>query len=219
MPYIHGKSIIRIAIAEDHQMFRELVSAHIDTFENCKVVIQAADGAELIEKIESKDNTDLVLLDVSMHPMNGYDTATILHQKFPDIKILFCSIYDHEMAICRMVACGGNGFVHKGASTSDLKKAIYDVMRNKHYFSQLNGKIFSQTNGRKARLHCSDKELKFLQLIRTEKTYKQIASDLGLTLRQVDYLRESLFARFNVHSRTGLAFSARYSGILTEERV
>src|SRR5687768_4921190 len=131
MPYIHGKSIIKIAIAEDYEMFRELVSAHIDTIESCKVVIHAANGQELIEKIESKP-ADLVLLDISMPLMNGYDTATILQEKFPDIKILFCSMYNSELAVCRMIGCGGSGFIHKGASISELKRAIYDVMKNGH---------------------------------------------------------------------------------------
>src|SRR6185503_9868657 len=149
MHYVYGSSIIKIAIAEDHEMFRELVSAHIDTFENCKVVIQASNGKELIEKIESKENTDLVLLDVSMRTMNGYDAAAILRQKFPAIKILFCSIYNHELAICRMIGAGGNGFIYKGASISELKKAIYDVMKNGYSFSVLSTKIFSQMNSLK----------------------------------------------------------------------
>lgn len=220
MPYIHGKSIIKIAVAEDHHMFRELISAYLDTIENCKVTIQASNGKELLEKIESKELPDLVILDISMPVMNGYDAATELHEKHPLIKILFCSIYDHELAICRMIGCGGSGFIHKGASSTELKKAVYDVMRNNHSFSTLPGKIYSQNNGlRNAKLHFSKKELMFLQLICTEKTYKQIADDLQLTPRQVDYLRESLFVRFSVHSRVGLAFSARYSGILSEEIV
>ena len=218
MAYVHGKSIIKIAIAEDHEMFRELISAHIDTFENCKVVIQATNGKELVEKIQTKENTDLVLLDISMSTMNGYDAAMILHEKFPDIKILFCSIYNHELAICRMIGCGGNGFIHKAASTLELKKAIYDVMRNGYGFPPFRTKTFSQNNGlRNVKLHFSNKELKFLQLTCTEKTYKEIAFELGLTPRQVDYLREDLFARFEVHSRIGLAFNARHSGILAEE--
>lgn len=220
MPYIHGKSIIKIAIAEDHEMFRELVSAHIDTFENCKVVIQASNGKELIEKIEAKENIDLVLLDVSMRLINGYDTATILREKFPDMMILFCSVYNHELAICRMIGCGGNGFIHKGSSTSELKKAIYEVMRNGYCFSVLSTRVFSQINNLKQKkFQFSRRELKFLHLISTEKTYKEIASELELTPRQVDYLRESLFARFEAHTRVGLAFSARYCGILAEEIV
>lgn len=218
MDYVYGSSIIKIAIAEDHEMFRELISAHINTFENCKVVIQASNGKELIDKIASKDNTDLVLLDVSMRIMNGYDAAAILRQKFPAIKILFCSIYNHELAVCRMIGCGGNGFVYKGAPISELKKAIYEVMRNGYSFSVLNSKIFAQLNNLKRRkFHFSNRELKFLELICTERTYKEIAVELELTPRQVDYLREALFARFDVHSRTGLAFSARHAGVLTEE--
>lgn len=221
MSYIHGKSIITIAIAEDHEMLRELLSSHIDTFENCKVIIQTSNGKELIEKIETKSNTDLVLLDISMPVMNGYDTAVILRKKFPDIKILFCSIYNSELAVCRMIACGGNGFVHKGTSTTELKRALYDVMKNGYSFPPLNNhRFYVHRNGLKypnGRLHFSNKELNFLQLICTEKTYKNIASELGLSPRQVDYLREALFARFDVHSRVGLAFSARHCGILAED--
>lgn len=222
MTYVHGRSIIKIAIADDHEMFRELVSTHIDTIENCKVVVQAANGKELIEKIEIKSNTDLVLLDICMPVMNGYEAASILRERFPDIKILYCSIYNGELAVCRMIRTGGNGFIHKGASPTELKRVIFDVMKNGHSFPAFSGKIFSNENRKglkyiNGKLHFSSKELKFLQLICTEKTYKEIAAELELSLRQVDYLRETLFSRFDVHSRIGLAFSARHSGLLIEE--
>ena len=222
MPYIHGKSIIRIAVADKLEMFRVFLSNYIDSIENCKVVIQTANGKDLIEKIETKP-ADLVLLDTSMREMNGYDTATGLREKFSEIKILFCSVFDNELAICRMIGAGGNGFVYKGAAPSELKRAIFDVMKNGHSFSSVNGKIIfanGNKNGSKRsneKLHFSPKELKFLQLICTEKTYKEIASELDLNPRQVDYLREILFVRFDVHNRIGLAFNAWHSGILTED--
>jgi len=223
MSYVHGKSIIKIAIADDHEMFRELVSTYIDTIENCKVVIQAANGKELIEKIEIKPNTDLVLLDISMPVMNGYVTASFLREKFPEIKILFCSIYNNELAICRMIGSGGNGFVHKGASAAELKRAFFEVMKDGYSFPLSSSKLlfaYKSIDSKKhsnTKMHFSPKELKFLQLVCTEKTYKEIAADLELNPRQVDYLREMLFARFDVHSRIGLAFNARHSGILTED--
>lgn len=222
MPYIHGKSIIKIAVADDHEMFRELVSSHIDSIENCKVVIQAANGSELLDKMEAKPNTDLVLLDISMPVMNGYDAAKALREKYPEIHILFCSIYNNEMALCRMIGVGGNGCIHKGASTTELRKAFFEIMKNKQYFPMAGGNtVYSDADKhakpRHLRMDFSQNELKFMQLICTEKTYKEIAFDLDMSERQVDYLREGLFARLEVHCRVGLALVAYKSGILTEE--
>ena len=219
MSYLHGKSIIKIAVADDHDMFRELVSTHIDTIENCKVVIQASNGKELIEKLEQKSNTHLVLLDISMPVMDGYDAAATITNKFPEIKILFCSIHNSDIAISRMIEAGGHGFIHKGASTSELKKAFYDTMKHGQSFPAINGKFLRNHNNggyrnKNGNIHLSPTEIMFLKLICTEKTYKQIADDLSISMRQVDYLRENLFQRFDVHSRTGLAFSAYNNGIL-----
>lgn len=222
MPYIHGKSIIKIAVADDHDMFRELVSTHIDTIENCKVVIQAANGLELLDRMEAKPNTDLVLLDISMPVLNGYDTAKALRKSYPELKILFCSIHNNEMALCRMIGVGGNGCIHKGASSGELRKAFTEVMRNGQYFPFASRKMldFDEDGTRKSHeksRNFSPIELRFMQLICTEKTYKLIASELQITERQVDYLREGLFARFDVHCRVGLALQVHRSGILAEE--
>ena len=224
MPYEHGKSIIKIAVADDHDMFRELVSTYIDTIENCKVVIQASNGKELIEKLGQKPNTSLILLDISMPVMDGYNAAAIIIDKFPDIKIIFCSIYNSDIAIYRMIEAGGHGFIHKGASASELKKAFYDIMKHGHSYPNINGKFIrnhqnSSIKKRNGKIYLSPTELKFLKLICTEKTYKQIADDLNLSMRQVDYLRENLFQRFDVHNRTGLAFNAYNNGILYNDNV
>ncbi len=221
MPYIHGKSIIKIAVADDHEMFRELVSSHIDSIENCKVVIQAANGRALLDKMETKPNTDLVLLDISMPELNGYDAAKALKEKYPEVKILFCSMHHNEMALCRMIAVGGNGCVNKGAQVAELRKAFYELMKNGQYFPMVSGKAAygdrdNYKKGKQQGIDFSETELKFMQLVCSEKTYKQIASDMDLSDRQVDYLREGLFARFDVHCRVGLALGVFHSGILTE---
>jgi DNA-binding NarL/FixJ family response regulator len=219
----HQKHLLcLIAVADDHEMFRELVSSHINTIENCKVVIQAANGRELLEKMETKPNTDLVLLDISMPLMNGYDAAKTLKERYPEIKILFCSMYNSELAICRMISIGGNGCIHKGASTAELRKAFFEVMKSGQYFPMVSGKSAhvnydKQPVSSRLKLDFSQKELKFMQLICTEETYKQIADNMNLNERQIDYLREGLFARFDVHCRIGLALKVYKSGILTEE--
>lgn len=215
MSYIHGKSIIKIAVTDDHEMFREAISAMIDRFENCKVVAQAATGSELLEKLQQKTNIDLVLLDIAMPEINGYDAAVKIRVQFPDIKIVFCSMYNTELAVCRMIETGANGFVDKTASLNELRRTIYNVMKKEHNH---NGKIFFYYDGGNGHhdfstYKLSDEEIRFMKLTCTEKPYKEIATEMQLTERQIDYLRESLFYRFDVHSRIGLAIIANQSGV------
>lgn len=220
MPYIHGKSIIKIAVVDDHEMFREAISTMIDGFKNCKVVIQAASGRELLEKLEQKSNIDLVLLDIAMPGMDGFDTARNLRSRFPEIKLLFCTMFNNELAICRMIGTGGHGCIGKDASLSELKKALFQIMKNGYSFSGTKGKMVydNERNRHKQQLKnylLSETELRFLKLICTEKPYKEIATDLDLTERQVDYLREELFSCFEVHSRIGLVHHAFHGGVQT----
>lgn len=218
MPYLHGKSLIKIAVADDHEMFREAITTRIDGFENCKVVMQAANGRELLEKLEQKPATNLVLLDIAMPEMDGFETAGKLRSRFPEIKIVFCSMYNNELTICRMLGTGANGFIEKTASMSDLKKRIYQVMKNSQDGHDTKNRMFIynegiSTNKNISNYQISQTELLFLNLICTEKPYKQIAKEMQLTERQIDYIRENLFSRFEVHSRIGLAIIANRSGV------
>ena len=75
MSYVHGKSIIKIALAEDNLLLQDLLVPYLDAIENCKVVIQAYNGRELIEKMRQKPNTDLVIMDMKMPEMDGIEAA------------------------------------------------------------------------------------------------------------------------------------------------
>ena len=129
MSYTHGKSIIQIAVADDHEMLREAICSAIDMWENCKVVFQSKDGYELLEMIKQKPLPDLILLDAGMPGMDGIDTAKILRKDYPELKILMFSIYKTELAITRMIKAGVNGYICKSASGGELKRAIYEIMR------------------------------------------------------------------------------------------
>lgn len=215
MSYVHGKSIIKIAVADNHEMFREAISAMIDRFENCKVVAQAGTGVELMEKLQQQSNIDLVLLDIAMPEINGYDAAIKIRDQFPRVKVVFCSMYNTELAICRMIDTGANGFVDKTVSLNELRRTIYNVMKKD---INHDGKIFFCYDGGNGHHNfstykLSQEEITFMKLSCTEKPYKEIATEMHLTERQIDYLRESLFCRFDVHSRIGLAIIAHQSGV------
>jgi DNA-binding NarL/FixJ family response regulator len=218
MPYEHGKSIIKIAIADDDEMLQYLLQEYIDKIENCKVVIRALNGRELIERLRQKPDTSLVLMDIKMPEMDGVEATKKIKHEFPEIKIMFVSIFFNELAYCRAIGAGADGFIRKGTNIAELKIGIFEVMKNGRYFynnlARLN--LFStQVNNKhhKENYSLTDEEIAFLKLVCTDKTYECIAADMQTTPRHVEYIRQCLFEKFDVHSRVELALFARDGGM------
>lgn len=215
----NNKDLVRIAIAEDDVSICELVSNHINTLENCKVMIQAVNGQELLDKMKSRNNIDLTILDIMMDGMDGYTTAEIIRDKYPAMRILFYSMCKTDMALALMIASGGHGLIKKGESSQQIQKAIRMVMEGYYFFpgtvkkAIIKGSEFSRGNREKI-TSLSMTEVSFLRWIGTEKTYKEIADLMQLNPRQVDYLRENLFKDMEVKNRAELAILAYKAGLL-----
>ena len=96
MQFTNDNSLVKIAMAEDHSLIRESLCAIIDTWENCKVVIQAANGRQLLESLQAKNLPDLALIDLAMPVMNGYETIKAVKEKFPEIRLMAISLYYSE---------------------------------------------------------------------------------------------------------------------------
>ncbi len=213
-----GKSLIKIAVAEDHVMFREALCHQINTWDNCKVMLQAGHGEELLKGLNSEDLPDIVLLDLNMPVMNGFETMEELKKFYPSVKTLVVSMYSSEEVICRILKSGANGFVNKVEDMGKIRRAVNDIIKVGYFFSdhaasQMVRHVL-QTGRLALRNDLSEEELKFLRYICSEKTYKAIASEMGISGRHAEYLRYNLFERFEVQSRTGLAIMAMEKGLV-----
>lgn len=210
--------IIKIAIADDHHLFREAICRVIDSWENCKVIIQAANGWELLQKLQTQNLPDLALIDLDMPEMNGYDTLKAMNEKYPNIRLLFLSQLHSEEMVYRIIKLGARGLINKADNLSLFKKAILEIMGNGYFFSDhtaskmVNKALQSETPTWENDL--SDVEIHFLQLLCTEKTYKEIARELNVSDRHLEYMRQVLFERFDVSSRTGLAVVSMRKGLV-----
>lgn len=204
-------------MADDHTLFREALCRLINEWDNCKVIIQAESGKQLIKQIDTGNLPDLVLTDLRMPDMNGYQTINAIKNKYPSIKIMVISMYESKEAIMRLLQSGAQGFVNKSADHKQLKKAIYELMHTGYYFADnAIARIFRQSlnNGDRAMLnYLREEEIFFLGHICTEKTYKQIADEMDVSERHVEYLRNSLFEKLEVKSRTTLALYAVEKGL------
>ena len=123
--------LIKVALADDHILLRNALASLIDRFENCKVVMQASNGKELSIAI-SKDNLpDVVLLDLNMPEMNGFETATWLRDNHPSLHVLMLTMYDSELTLIRLLQAGVKGFLKKDIHPNELKYAIHSVIEIK----------------------------------------------------------------------------------------
>lgn len=213
---------INIAMVDDHVLLRNALSSLIDSFDNCKVVLQADNGKELIRLLSMNKVPDVVLLDLSMPVMDGFETASWLKEHFPHIHVLMLTMYDSELTLIRLLQAGVKGFLKKDIEPSELKFAIHSVIQSGYYYS-------THTAGRLANLFRSnvkdnqrlknamldDAEINFLKLACTDMTYKEIAQKMNLSPRSVDALRDHLFIKLDVKSRVGLAMVAIRNGVVS----
>lgn len=205
-----------IVLVDDHSLFRKGMFELINKFENYIVIWEAGNGKELIKLIKDNPHPDVILLDVAMPEMDGFETASWLKVNHPAIKILILSMFDQEETIIKMLKLGVNGFVLKDSEPEELKEALDQIISKGFYYSDIvcgtmANSIKSET--KKNQLSLNDREIRFLELASSELTYKEIADIMCLSYRTIDGYRDSLFVKLNVKSRVGLALYAIRNGI------
>jgi two-component system invasion response regulator UvrY len=215
------KETIKIGLVDDHILLRKALAGLINNFDNCQVILEAIHGADLINVLKAHKIPDIIILDLNMPVMDGYETALWLQNNHPEIHVLMLTMYDSELTLIRLLQAGVKGFLKKDVETTELKFAINAVMQSGYYYStQTAGRLANlfRTNARdNYRLQnsmLSNQEIDFLKLACTDMTYKEVAQNMGLTPRSVDALRDQLFIKLDVKSRVGLAMVSIRNGII-----
>jgi two-component system invasion response regulator UvrY len=217
-----------VALVDDHVLLRNGLANLIKSYGEYAVLFEARNGMDLIRQLRPCYIPDIILLDINMPEMDGYDTALWLKQHFPEIKILALSMYDSDNSIIRMLKNGAKGYILKDSSPGELKKALDSVVLKGFYYSEMvTGKLIhtlscleGTANSHHAELAVehvlglNDREVEFLKLACTELTYKEIADQMYLSPRTIDGYRDSLFEKLNVRTRVGLVLYAMKNGIV-----
>jgi DNA-binding NarL/FixJ family response regulator len=209
---------IQVAIADDHTLLRKALAKLIASFDNYAVLFEAENGKEMKARISQNIIPDIVLLDVNMPEMDGYETVRWLYQSYPQIKVLALSMFSDEKTIIKMLRLGAKGYILKNIDPEELKNALDSVMKKNFYLSEvISGKIISGLHKDAGReetaVVLTAKEKEFMKLICTEITYKDIAAKMFVSPRTVDEYRNSLFEKLKVKSRVGLVMYAMRNGL------
>jgi DNA-binding NarL/FixJ family response regulator len=208
----------KVALVDDHALLRNGLAAVINNSDGYQVVFEADNGKHFIELLKKSQKPDILLLDITMPEMDGFDTAQWIKANAPDIKILVLSMMDDDKSIIRMLKYGARGYILKDSKPEVLRTALKDIAERGFFFNELvNGRLVhlaSQTAGeRNAEPDLSEEETEFLKLCCTEKSYKEIADSMHITPRAVEALRSNMFEKLQTLSRVGLAMYAIRNGI------
>jgi len=205
----------QIIIVDDHKLVSNSLKKLIESFVGFEVSYQFFNGKELINYLNSNKETlkvDLILLDVNMPIMNGLETIEILDRDFPSLKVLVLTMEDDETTILKMLKNGANGYILKSTDQAIFKKALTDTIHKGYYHTdRINILLLDELRSGKVNRpveNLTDNEIKLLQMVCSELTYKEIAKEMYLSPKTIDGYRDALFRKLNVKNRIGLVLFA-----------
>lgn len=197
---------IRIALVDDHRLFRSGIASLINNFSGYKIIFEAANGEELMHKISPKLLPDIILLDMHMPVMDGKTTAQWLLSTYPEVSIIVLSMFNDAEKVLGMIKMGVKGYLLKDAEPYEFEQALQKVSQGDLYYPEFVTRLlinkFTDHSGLNSR------EVEFLRLAGTELTYKEIADQMSISVRTVDSYRDNLFKKLHIRSRVGLVLYA-----------
>lgn len=213
---------VNLAIIDDHNLFRKGLIKLInlgDTENKYTVLFEAGNGTELKEKLDKRLLPDIILMDIDMPDMDGYETVEWLRQYYPGINILVVSMFETEESIIKMLRLGVKGYLSKDIEVEDMHLALETISNKGFYYSDVVTEVMASEmqnkSGNSNNLDkLSDNEKKFLILACTDMTYVQIAEKMFLSPKTIEGYRETLCKKLHLTTRVELALYAVKNGLV-----
>ena len=213
--------MIRVAIADDHKLFREGLRFLMDQMNDLDVVLEASNGRELLDEIRSH-NPDILLLDLDMPEVDGLEVLKELRPEMPDLGIIILTMHSDSKMVAYLMELGANSYLLKDTSPEEFHKAIISVMEEGFYFNKMVSQAMltglKGQSKKKPTLGYNEaltsREVEVLELICQEFTAKEIADKLFISHRTVEGHRKNLIEKLGVKNTAGLIVKAIKEGII-----
>ena len=209
--------MIKIALIDDHELFRKSLSTLLSFSTNFNVVYDTNDGLAFLEYIKEND-VDVLLLDIQMPIINGFELCKILKRLQPEIKILIVSQLNSKEVIHHVMTCGANGFFSKNSSPNLLENAIENIIENDYYFDDELGIVIKDailwerregyTLDFSESIYLSDREIEIINMACVEMSSKEIANKLCISTRTVENHRKRIMEKTRAKNFIGVILFA-----------
>ena len=207
--------VIKVAIADDHKIFRKGVILSLRPYNNIKFVQEADNGQELIDGL-SVSQPDVILMDLRMPLKDGIETTKYITKTYPKIFILALTMFEDERFVSHMMEIGANGYLLKSADPQEIKQAIIEVSAKGYYLNNFVNRILLKKSHAKhkaipslnSELTITDRERDVLRYTCMEFTAQEIAQKMAVSPRTVEAIKDRLMERFGAKNTAGLVFFA-----------
>jgi DNA-binding NarL/FixJ family response regulator len=199
----------RILICDDHTLFVEGIKAMLRNESSLEIIGEARDGRQAVELVKEL-KPDVLLMDVSMPDMNGFDATRRIHEFNPAVKVLMLTMHDEEELVARCLEAGAAGYIIKDAPASQLLYAIETVQKGEKYLSPsvlkkvVDGYVKNTNRPQTSYDRLSAREREVLKLLAEGLSVKEIATHLNLSVKTVDVHKYNLMKKIDVHSSAEL---------------
>jgi DNA-binding NarL/FixJ family response regulator len=215
-------AIIKVAIADDHALFRTGVKTSLSSRKDIQMIAEAENGMQLMNLLKHI-KPDVILLDIHMPIMDGYTTLPEIKKLYPEMKVIMLSMNNDASIITKMMEIGANSYLTKESDSETIYQAIRTCYEQEFFFNDLTNKAL--LNGLRMKkpqeapvqeVHLTDKEITILKLMCEEKSTKEIADMVDLSPRTVEAIRDKLKTKTGVKSMAGLVMYAVKAGIVEQ---
>jgi DNA-binding NarL/FixJ family response regulator len=216
---------INVILVDDHQIIRDGIKAFLKEDNDINIVGEADNGKQLLQLV-AENQPDLVLMDINMPEMDGYEATKILHEQFPDVKILILSMLDHEKYVSKMLHAGASGYILKNSGKDELLCGIRLVSKGHKYIcsdlaftflNKLHRDFSPELNSIAAPKKVADlsqREIEVLKLIAEGLTNAEIADKLFTSKRTIESHRQNIIEKTQVKNTASLIKYAITNGII-----
>jgi DNA-binding NarL/FixJ family response regulator len=210
---VDNKQNIRVILADDHSIFRDGIRVGLGNKDKIEIIAEADNGVELLRLLDQLE-TDVILLDIRMPQMDGFEALSRIRQSFPDIRIIVLTMYDDENMVVKMMENGANGYLIKNAPAKEIYQAILSVYNEHYYFNDLVNKALLKHIMLKSSRRVQDdavlteSEKKVLKLLMEDKSLEEIKDSLFLSARSVAGIIARLKSKTGYKTTAGLIMYA-----------
>lgn len=216
-------STIKVAIADDQSIFRNGVISSLKPYSHIHIICEAENGKNLLDQL-NQTTVDVVLLDMKMPDMNGVEVCKAIKNKYPQIKVIGLSVYNHHFYISSLLEAGGDGYLLKDVEAEEIAQAIQHVVQNGSYLNEnpslplvkrlmdIDHHAIKYTSTHT--LSLKKYELEILTLIAQELTTVEIADKMNLSPKTIENYRGVLMEKIGAKNIAGLVTYAIRSGII-----